>query len=82
MLSGNHSYIGEDAVVEALKLGSCVYVGRSCVIGKHTSAYVSIRQHTLDTAAWLVCLRRSQLFRRQAYVSIRQHTLDTAALCI
>jgi hypothetical protein len=43
------------------------------VLPKHTSAYVSIRQHTSAYAL----LRCSQSIRQltSAYVSIRQHTL-------
>lgn len=31
---GNHTYIGERTIVEALKVGSHVYIGCDCVIGK------------------------------------------------
>jgi hypothetical protein len=74
MLSGNHSYVGEDAVVEALKLGSCVYIGRSCVIGKHTSAYVSIRQHTL---AYVSIRQHTSAYAR--YCSLARVSTSVAA---
>jgi len=29
---GDHVYIGEDTIVEAAQIGSCVHIGAQCVI--------------------------------------------------
>jgi hypothetical protein len=76
-------------LVRDLGGSSSIRVVRSCCIRQHTSAYVSIRQHTQPHQIHAIFLMRRQqhqsrpqlLWRRRrrcqntsAYVSIRQHT--------
>ena len=62
-------------VIEAVEGGERAALAHASGIRQHTSAYVSIRQHTLLRRLRGESMRPSRMhLHSSAYVSIRQHT--------
>ena len=59
--------------------GSAQQTSGTCMHALHTSAYVSIRQHTQGSERWQCAANVRYLYAFADYVSIRQHTKHTSA---